>query len=171
MADNQSGGNKVIIGILLLVSFISIAAVSVGGYFLYEKMDSLQTSNSQNTETEKEEETDGEFSETENNNGELGFIKETDEIIVNLNSSKNKRTFLKIKINFELKLPTHDEVFTSYQAVIFDTILSVASIKTKQELMSLGGKEDLKEELINDINSKLPANIVKNIYFRTFVIQ
>jgi flagellar basal body-associated protein FliL len=37
--------------------------------------------------------------------------------------------------------------------------------------MSIGGKENLKEEIIEELNNKLPGKIIRNVYFRTFVIQ
>jgi len=106
------------------------------------------------------------------NNSKIGFIKEMDELIMNLDvSKKNSRNYLRIKINFELTNEDDEKLFDNYEALIFDKVLSICSSKSKEELMSIGGKDDLKEELKNNINRSLPSNIIKNIYFREFVIQ
>jgi len=159
--------NKSVIVILIFLSIIMIGVITVGGYFLYKKIEVIEQS-----KTEKS-------IEGKNINsvpmpiidGELGFIKESEDLTVNLSSSKNKKNYLKIKINFELNKSGSESLFDTYSAIIFDNILTICSSKTKEELMSIGGKEDLKEELKASINSHLPTPIIKRIYFRIFVIQ
>jgi flagellar FliL protein len=160
--------NKGVITILIFLSIIMIGVITGGGYFLYKKIDIMENSkiasNSATGVIKKE-------IATEVIDGELGFIKESEDIIVNLSSSKSKKNYLKIKINFELNKSGSESMFDTYNAIIFDKILTVCSSKTKEELMSIGGKEDLKEELRTTINLHLPAPIIKRIYFRIFVIQ
>ncbi|WP_025209898.1 flagellar basal body-associated FliL family protein [Hippea sp. KM1] len=56
-------------------------------------------------------------------------------------------------------------------AVVRDTIISVLSAKTSDDLLSVSGKEELKNELVSAINQALHRNLVKKIYFLTFIIQ
>jgi len=158
--------NKGLIMFLFFISFISLAVVTTGGYYVYTKLDSIDNQQSKTQEVNNKI-----YKNPTDKDKNIGFIKESEEMIVNLNSAKNKKSYLKIKINFELKSESEEGLFDNYQAIIFDSILSIASAKTKEELMSLGGKEDLKEEIKNNINSRLPENIIKEVYFRTFVIQ
>jgi len=159
--------SKSVVTILIFLSIIMIGVITGGGYFLYKKIDMMEkakTTTTMNGEMKKEV-------PMEIIDGELGFIKESEDIIVNLSSSKSKKNYLKIKINFELNKSGSESMFDTYNAIIFDNILTVCSSKTKEELMSIGGKEDLKEELRTTINLHLPSPIIKRIYFRVFVIQ
>lgn len=56
-------------------------------------------------------------------------------------------------------------------AVIRDTIITVLSSKTSDDLLSVSGKEELKNELITAINRALNMPLVRKIYFLTFIIQ
>ena len=159
--------NKTLMLFLLFISIVMISITSFGGYLLYEKINTLEMGNGNNKHAEVKKD---DITPTIKHS-ELGFIKETEELVFNLSSSKNKRNYLKMKINFELKNNEDEGIFDMYQAIVFDTVLNVASIKTKQELMSIGGKENLKEEIIEELNNKLPGKIIRNVYFRTFVIQ
>ncbi|WP_035587960.1 flagellar basal body-associated FliL family protein [Hippea jasoniae] len=56
-------------------------------------------------------------------------------------------------------------------AVIKDTIITVLSSKTSDDLLSISGKEELKNELMTAINRALHRPVVRKIYFLTFIIQ
>ena len=166
MADKTSNKLILTLGFIFILLF---GGLGYGGFILYEKINKInnlnKTINNTNNSNKKEDIT------PDIKKNVIGFVKDTEELVLNLSSSKNKRNYLKIKINFELRTQDDEEIFNQYQAVIFDTVLSITSSKTRQDLMSIGGKESLKEELKEELNLKLPSKIIKNIYFRKFVIQ
>ncbi|CRF47642.1 Flagellar biosynthesis protein FliL, partial [Helicobacter heilmannii] len=57
------------------------------------------------------------------------------------------------------------------ETAIKDTIIEILSSKSIEEISTLKGKNKLKEEIRNNINSFLIDGYVKNIFFTDFVIQ
>jgi len=99
-------------------------------------------------------------------------------LIVNLADVGGDR-YLKIKLVL-LEVPTaakkekkegEKEGISLQDAVIRDTIITVLSSKTSDDLLSVSGKEELKNELITAINQALHRNLVRKIYFLEFIIQ
>jgi flagellar FliL protein len=54
---------------------------------------------------------------------------------------------------------------------VWDTITSVFSGKTVDQVSTTEGKEQLKTQLIDAINNELPHEKVENVYFVTFITQ
>ncbi len=99
-------------------------------------------------------------------------------LIVNLADVGGDR-YLKIKLVL-LEVPSaakkekkegEKEGISLQDAVIRDTIITVLSSKTSDDLLSVSGKEELKNELITAINQALHRNLVRKIYFLEFIIQ
>ncbi|NLF24088.1 MAG: hypothetical protein GX589_00310 [Deltaproteobacteria bacterium] len=69
--------------------------------------------------------------------------------------------------------PTLPGVLGAREAMINDSIIKVLSSKTAETVLSLDGKEELKEELIEAINeaSGLDDAPITNIYFQDFITQ
>lgn len=99
-------------------------------------------------------------------------------LIVNLADVGGDR-YLKIKLVL-LEVPSaarkgkmegEKEGISIQDAIIRDTIITVLSSKTSDDLLSVSGKEELKNELITAINQALHRNLVRKIYFLDFIIQ
>ncbi len=99
-------------------------------------------------------------------------------LIVNLADVGGDR-YLKIKLVL-LEVPQaaekekkegEKEGISLQDAIIRDTIITVLSSKTSDDLLSVSGKEELKNELITAINQALGRNLVRKIYFLDFIIQ
>ena len=99
-------------------------------------------------------------------------------LIVNLADVGGDR-YLKIKLVL-LEVPSaakkekkegEKEGISLQDAIIRDTIITVLSSKTSDDLLSVSGKEELKNELITAINQALHRNLVRKIYFLEFIIQ
>ena len=99
-------------------------------------------------------------------------------LIVNLADVGGDR-YLKIKLVL-LEIPSaaekgkkegEKEGISLQDAIIRDTIITVLSSKTSDDLLSVSGKEELKNELIAAINQALQRNLVRKIYFLDFIIQ
>lgn len=160
----KSSGNKLIY-ILIGVLMVLILSVGVGGYIMYDKISNPQTVESTEQKVEEVEE------EVYEDDGEVGHIVEFDQMIINLSSAKGKKNYLKLQINIEFRNEDEMDLYNERKALVFDKILTLTSNKTKEELMTIGGKEELKIELKEEFNDILGKKIVKNIYWKTFVIQ
>ena len=61
---------------------------------------------------------------------------------------------------------------TPYSAIIQDAIVSTLSAKTSSDLLKVDGKDQLKADVINNVNHALHDDEkVVNVYFTSFIIQ
>lgn len=101
---------------------------------------------------------------------EHGFIYNMDPFIVNLADTDQSR-YLKIRLNLEGNSREQNEEYAKRLPQIKDTILSLLSKKTHQELLDSAGKEKLKEEILKSLNPKMAGFQFKAVYYTEFVIQ
>jgi len=104
------------------------------------------------------------------NSLEVGFMFELDTFIVNL-LSENGRRYLKIKVNLELEDEDLAEEVTLKTPVIRDIVIRIASSKTLEEISTEKGKDKFKDQVLQEINSRMKDGRIQNIYFTDFVIQ
>lgn len=97
-----------------------------------------------------------------------GFIS-LDPIIVNLASDKGRR-LLKVTIQLEPGGPGTAQEVASHMAQVQDTLITVLSSKTWEELLTIEGKFTLKEQILTRMNNILTTG-VKNVFFVEFIIQ
>ncbi len=81
----------------------------------------------------------------------------------------------------EIKKEESSEKADSFKAEIVDVVISQISSRSSEELLTVGGKNLLKDELLQDINNvinevtkskpEVSKNNVKQILFTTFVIK
>jgi len=105
-------------------------------------------------------------------NEELGPIIPLTTFVVNL-ADPGGRTYLKLTINLELDAiaaGAADEV-TRRMPQIQDIILTLLPTKKSEDIQSIEGKQSLRSEMMEQINSLLRQGKVKAIYFSDFVIQ
>lgn len=117
----------------------------------------------------------------------LGIIYPTRERIVNLADSGVLR-YLKANISLEIldpglkgELPKGDDYkkkqddlakdLKGQVPVIDDQITSILSAKTSTELMTVDGKQRLKDELKSKLNRTLGEDRILAVYFTDFIIQ
>lgn len=163
--EEKGGSSNKLLIVILVFLVLMLVGMGVGGYFMLDKINSVQGGSEKEKVEVKEEE------EEDTNPDEIGHIIDFDQVIVNLNSTKGAKNYLKLKINIELRSEDSVELYEKRKALIFDILLTTVSNKTKEELMSIGGKEELKEELKTSFNDMLGKKIIRNIYWRMFVIQ
>ena len=87
------------------------------------------------------------------------------------------------KLSFSIKSsePTIAAIVEEFKAEIVDVVISQISSRSSEELLTVGGKNLLKDELLQDINNvinevtkgkpEVAKNSVKQILFTTFVIK
>lgn len=93
-----------------------------------------------------------------------------DQIIVNL-ASQSGRRYLKTTINAELSSNNLMVELDTKKPAIRDTMISVLSSKTFEEISTAKGKENLKNELVERINESLVDGKIVNLFFTDFAIQ
>jgi flagellar protein FliL len=168
----SSGGGKGLIIVLIALVVILLLAVVGGGYFLYSQ-GILSGNNGQTNQevVQKEESSD---------KGE-SFKADINDLVLNLTDSRGKEKLMKLSFSIKSNEPTIAALVENYKAEIIDVVISQISSRSSEELLTVGGKNLLKDELIQDINnvinevtssdSNIARNNVKTILFTTFVIK
>jgi len=90
--------------------------------------------------------------------------------VVNLSDPGGKR-YLKTNIELEFEGSAVEGELTTRLPQLRDLILLLLSSKTLEEVQTMEGKIDLRQELIQRINQTLTTGKIRNLYFTQFVIQ
>ena len=177
MADNvqeqkaPGSGKGLLIALIGLVIFLIIAVIG-GGFFLYTHGLGNNGAKQENHEEVKKEEA-----------GDKGVYFKADitDLVLNLTDSKGKEKMLKLSFSIKSSEPTIAALVEEAKPEIMDKVISQISSRSSQELMTVGGKNLLKDELLVEINNivnetgaKKPnvlRNNVKQVLFTTFVIK
>ena len=100
----------------------------------------------------------------------IGPMIDIDEFIVNIISADSNH-YVKASLTLELSTEQSLEEIQKRMPQTRDAILLLLGNKTYEELQDLQGKNQLKAELINRINSFLQTGKVTSIYYTNFVVQ
>ncbi len=175
MADENeevkpSSGGKGLMIVLIALVVILLIAVGVGGYLLY----SSGILNGQNQQTPQE------ITKSESSSKET-FKANINDLVLNITNAKGREKLMKLSFSIKSTEPTIEAIVEEYKPEIIDVVIAQISSRSSEELLTVGGKALLKEELIEDINSILnevtqsnediKQNNVKKILFTTFVIK
>jgi hypothetical protein len=68
-------------------------------------------------------------------------------------------------------LTTFQDKLNARMPIMDDTVITLLSTKTYEELYTADGKERLRAEIMNGLSSKLPDLHLLSIYFTEFVVQ
>ena len=169
----KKGGSNILLIITAIVLLLILIAGSIAGYmFLNSDNDILQDAN--NTPQEVTQTKQATSSNTHKgrstNYSEVGVMYPMDKFIVNLLSDSGGR-YLKISMNFELNTEELSAELDQKQPLIRDIVIRTLSGKTYEEISTIRGKENLKDEIVAKINQVLTNGQVNNIFFTDFVIQ
>ena len=95
-----------------------------------------------------------------------------DTYIVNLmGKSGMSKKYLKVGIMLGIGTEEQKPILDEYKPLINDSVLILLSSKTYNELGTVEGKIQLKQELIMRMNQVLGNPLVRKIYFTEFVVQ
>ena len=165
----SSGGSKGLMIVLIALVAILLVAVIAGGYFLYSQ--GALSGNSSNQEITKEE---------ADEKGD-SYKAEINDLVLNLTDSRGREKLMKLSFSVKSSEPTITALVETYKAEIVDVVISQISARSSEELLTVGGKNLLKDELMQDINnvinevtaseSKIARNNIHTILFTTFVIK
>jgi len=173
--DNQeksSGGGKGLMIALIALVVILILAIVGGGFFLYSS-GALGGNSSQSPQSEVKKE--------EASDKPDAFKADINDLVLNLTDSRGKEKLMKLSFSIKSSEPTIAAVVEEFKAEIIDVVISQISSRSSEELLTVGGKNLLKDELLQDINNvvnevtktkpEVSKNNVKQILFTTFVIK
>lgn len=168
----SSGGGKGMIIVLIALVVILLLSVAGGAYFLYSQGMFSPKNTGSNQEVVKKEEA-GNSKET--------FKANIDDLVLNITNAKGKEKLMKLSFAVKSVEPTIAAIMEEYRAEVIDVVINQISARSSEELLTVGGKALLKEELLEEINSiinevtsnneDVKANNIKQILFTTFVIK
>ena len=99
---------------------------------------------------------------------EVGKVIPLETFIVNLANSKGRKV---LKVNLELELTGSDIVqeVDNRKAQIRDFIIIILSVKTYEQISTKEGKDDLRSEIKDKVNSFLSKGKITNVYFTELI--
>lgn len=99
---------------------------------------------------------------------EVGKVIPLETFIVNLAGSKGRKV---LKVNMELEVKGSDVVqeIDNRKAQIRDFIIIILSSKTYEEVSTKEGKDQLRNEIKDNINTFLSKGKVSNVYFTELI--
>lgn len=100
----------------------------------------------------------------------IGTVYPMDPFIINLQDNQGER-YLKLVMQLEISDPVGIKELDMLKPKMRDNILDLLSAKTYKELMDVGGKQRLREEIIMRLNSIVSTVKISKIYFTEFVVQ
>ncbi len=173
-AEKKGGNGMMIVLIALIV--ILLAAVGGIGYFLYSKgmFDPEAPAGATGAKTEQVQEIEKEdIGET--------FQTKIDALVLNVTNAKGREKLMKLSFSIKSTEPTIAAIVEINKAQIVDSVIAQVSARSSEELLTVGGKAMLKEEMLESINQILNDEIkedeevkkdsVKDIFFTAFVIK
>ncbi len=175
----KKGKGKLII-IVLAVVVLVVAGVAVKMFVLGGKKEEVKgekkkVEHQKKQEQETEEDTE-DYGEAMDESGLEPVV--VGPMIANLADEGGDR-YLKVKIVLleakkkakEAKKEEESTGISLEDAIIKDVILNTISSKTSDDLLSISGKEELKNEIITAINKAVHKRLVRKIFFTEFIIQ
>ncbi|MDD2698295.1 MAG: flagellar basal body-associated FliL family protein [Arcobacteraceae bacterium] len=173
VAAKKSGNPMMIILVVLIV--ILMAAIGGIGYILYSK-------GFFDDQAAGEKKTEEAPAKDEKNPENVFFNSEIKDLVLNVTTSKGREKLMKLSFSMKSTEPTIDALVTANKPEIVDIVIHQVSSRNSEELLTAAGKDLLKEELVSEVNSILneavaenpdikEKNMIKDIYFTTFVIK
>lgn len=162
-AAASSGGSRSKSILLIALVIINMIAVFGVGYMMWKSKQTPPSDIQQVIEGEKKT-TDAEKNETE----DVGKVVPLETFIVNLAGSKGRKV---LKVNMELEVKGADSVqeIDNRKAQIRDFIIIILSSKTYEEVSTKEGKDQLRNEIKDNINTFLSKGKVANVYFTELI--
>lgn len=112
---------------------------------------------------------------------EMTYYADVNDLILNIINKDGRLKLMKLSFTVKSTEPSIEQILENNQAEIADIVISLISARKSEELLTLGGQNLLKEDLLKEINTninqiikvddKVSKNIVKEILFTTFVMN
>ncbi len=167
--ESKGSSGKGLMIVLIALVVVLIFAVIGGGYFVYSHLGNNNPASHE--EVKKEDSSDKPDA----------FKADITDLVLNLTDSRGKEKLMKLSFSIKSSEPTIAALVVEFKAEIVDVVISQISSRSSEELLTVGGKNLLKDELLQDINNvinevtkgkpEVAKNSVKQILFTTFVIK
>ena len=160
-ASTSGSGSKPIILIALVV--INMLVVLGVGFMVWKSRQTPPPTIEQVVEGEKKTE-EHEKATPE----EIGKVIPLETFIVNLAGAKGRKV---LKVNMELEVKGAEIVseIDNRKAQIRDFIIIILSVKTYEQISTKEGKDDLRAEIKDKVNSFLSKGKITNVYFTELI--
>ena len=148
--------------IIIVVNTIVLLALMGGGFlFMVNKMGATTVAQDQGKENGAAENL---------NQKETKKILPLDTFIVNL-SGEDGRRYLRATMELELVGQETVNEVEMCMPQIRDAVLMILPARGVEEILTIDGKNDVRETIVNKVNSLITVGTVSNLYFTEFVIQ
>ena len=165
---SNSGGKGLLIVLIALVVILLLAVIG-GGYFLYSQ-GVLNQSQTQETVVKEEASSNGKT-----------FKVDLNDLVLNITDSRGREKLLKLSFTLQSTEEKIEALVEEYRAEIIDVVISQISARSAEELLTVGGKNLLRDELVEDINrilnevtasnSEVKRNSIQKVLFTSFVMK
>ncbi|MBC7467604.1 MAG: flagellar basal body-associated FliL family protein [Bdellovibrio sp.] len=159
-AGAPSGSKPIVLIILVVVNMLVVTGV---GFMLYKNSQKPTSTIDQVVEGVKHDD-HAEAEKVE----EVGKVIPLETFIVNLAGSKGRKV---LKVNMELEVKGEDIIqeIDNRKAQIRDFIIIILSSKTYDEVSTKEGKDNLRNEIKDQVNSFLSKGKIMNVYFTELI--
>ena len=160
-AKAPKGDKKSLVLIILVI--VNMLAILGVGYMMWKSKQTPPTEIEQVIEGEKKE-----GHEEKHETAEIGKVIPLETFIVNLAGSKGRKV---LKVNMELEVSGAEvtEEIDTRKAQIRDFIIIILSSKTYEEVSTKEGKDQLRNEIKDNINTFLTKGKVSSVYFTELI--
>jgi flagellar FliL protein len=172
VVEEAKSGNPMMMVLVILI-VILLAAVGGIAYMLVSKGVFDEKPVDGQEKVEKKAEASDESKEY--------FKAEIKDLVLNITNAKGKEKLMKLSFSIKSVEPTIQMLFSDNKDEIIDIVIQQISSRSSEELLTVGGKDLLKEELLNEMNSiineatasneEIKRNNIKKLFFTTFVIK
>ncbi len=170
--QQPSGGGKAMMIVLIVLIVVLLVVVGGLGYFLYSKgVLSDKPADQQQEEVQKKE---------VKKSAQM-YKAAINDLVLNITNTKGREKLMKLSFSLKSVEPTIMAIVEEYKPEIVDIVIAQISSRSSEELLTVGGKALLKEELLSEINiviNEMTANNeeiskdnIKKVLFTTFVIK
>ena len=102
---------------------------------------------------------------------EVEMTMPMEEFLVNIKSTAGKSRYLKIRLALMYTEKKHGEILIVNVSRIRDLIIADLRAMDTEELLDPKGTDDMKEKILEDINTRLGKDIVKEVYITDLIVQ
>ena len=170
---------------MIIIILLLVVVAGAGGFFSWKYFKSAQADSTAQATTsghDEEESSDEERpkkgkkkkkKENEKEHRDQGATVNFEPFLVNL-ADKGASRYVKTSIRLLVANKESAETITKGETLmprLRDTILTLLSTKTADEMTSNEGKERLKKEILEKVNEYLPEAGAEEVFFTDFVVQ
>ena len=159
-AESKGGGKKKLI--IIIVAVLVLVGGGVGAFFALGKSKDAEEGEDGDDEEAAGDEAGGEEAELP------PAVLPLETFIVNL---QVKGSFLKTSIQLEFAEPELPHTIEHDTPKIRDAIIRILSAKAAADILTVEGKEKVREEVKQAVNEALKSDDVTNVYLTEFIIQ